>query len=369
MINNNSENKDFLSKQIITYIGNKRKLLPFIETAITGVASRLGRSKLETVDLFSGSGVVSRLLKKHSTSVYSNDIELYSEITNSCYLTNKSVINYQYIRDAVYELNTHVENNLSDGFISRMYSPMSDENIQKHERAFFTRSNAMYIDTAREYISKLPDDISNYMLAPLIYAASVHNNTSGVFKGFYKGRDGVGKFGGEGENALKRIMGKIKVVEPIFSDFECDVSVTRYDSNQFFAKSGVEEVDLLYLDPPYNQHPYGANYFMLNLICENVEPKNVSKVSGIPKDWQRSSYNSKATASQELFDLVLTAPAKFILISYNSEGFIPHDLFVSTLSSIGKLSVMETQYNSFRGSRNLSGRSLYVTEFLYLLEK
>ena len=28
----------------------------------------------------------------------------------------------------------------------------------------------------------------------------------------------------------------------------------------------IEPVDLAYFDPPYNQHPYGSNYFMLNII-------------------------------------------------------------------------------------------------------
>ena len=40
-------------------------------------------------------------------------------------------------------------------------------------------------------------------------------------------------------------------------------------------------LDLVYLDPPYNQHPYGSNYFMLNVIANNQTTK-ISKVSGIP---------------------------------------------------------------------------------------
>ena len=60
------DSEEYLSKQIITYIGNKRSLLPFIETGVLQVMGRLGKSKLTTVDLFSGSGVVSRMLKKYS---------------------------------------------------------------------------------------------------------------------------------------------------------------------------------------------------------------------------------------------------------------------------------------------------------------
>jgi adenine-specific DNA-methyltransferase len=45
------------------------------------------------------------------------------------------------------------------------------------------------------------------------------------------------------------------------------------------------------------------------------------------------------------------------------------------LNTIGKVQVLETSYNTFRGCRNLTNlaekgdRDMYVTEYLYLLEK
>jgi adenine-specific DNA-methyltransferase len=39
------------------------------------------------------------------------------------------------------------------------------------------------------------------------------------------------------------------------------------------------------------------------------------------------------------------------------------------LEKVGKLEVLETTYNTFRGSRNLYSREIHVTEYLYLLEK
>ena len=52
-------------------------------------------------------------------------------------------------------------------------------------------------------------------------------------------------------------------------------------------------LDLVYVDPPYNQHPYGSNYFMLDLLLRYERPERISRVSGIPADWQRSGYNVK----------------------------------------------------------------------------
>jgi adenine-specific DNA-methyltransferase len=57
------------------------------------------------------------------------------------------------------------------------------------------------------------------------------------------------------------------------------------------------------------------------------------------------------------------------MISFNSEGFISIEQMVSILKKHGKVDVLETKYNTFRGSRNLSNRDIHVKEYLYLLEK
>ena len=73
-------------------------------------------------------------------------------------------------------------------------------------------------------------------------------------------------------------------------------------------------IDLAYLDPPYNQHPYGSNYFMLNTILNNEVGKKISKVSGIPADWKRSDYNYEKSASDSIRDLSNGINAKYIII-------------------------------------------------------
>ena len=60
------ENNEFLTTQIITYIGNKRSLLARIENEIFEVKKEIGKQKLVCADLFSGSGIVARMIKKHS---------------------------------------------------------------------------------------------------------------------------------------------------------------------------------------------------------------------------------------------------------------------------------------------------------------
>lgn len=363
------ENPEYLANQLITYIGNKRALLNFINKGLSIVKGRLGKQHLDTFDVFSGSGIVSRFLKMHSDFLVVNDLENYAEIINRCYLTNIDNVSFDFLKKIYSELTAKLNDpDLEDGIISKNYAPIDDRNIQKGERVFYTKRNAKYIDTARKLINKIDPDYQHFFLAPLLSEASIHANTSGVFKGFYKSREtGVGSFGGTNGDALVRIKGNIELKLPVFSNFNCRTLICKGDSNIIAER--VPEVDLAYLDPPYNQHPYGSNYFMLNIISDYKNPESISKVSGIPDDWNRSPYNKRIKSYNAFADLVKKLKAKFLLISFNSEGFIPLEMMTGLLESIGRVTILETKYNTFRGSRNLGNREIHVKEYLYVVEK
>ncbi|MCL2127320.1 MAG: DNA adenine methylase [Treponema sp.] len=362
------EKKDYLAKQLITCIGNKRALLGFIGTGIEKIQKRLNREKLKTFDVFSGSGIVARFFKQFSDLLIVNDLEKYSAVINSCYLANENGLDIAFLRKCHGEITHKLRGGLKRGFISELYAPKDDNDIKKNERVFFTLGNAMFIDTARQLIAEIPQKEQVFFLAPLLSEASIHANTAGVFKGFYKNREtGIGQFGGSNKDALTRIKGGMELPFPVFSNFNCETVVCSGDSGKIAAS--LPEVDVAYLDPPYNQHPYGSNYFMLNLIADYERPENISKVSGIPGDWNRSVYNRGNEAFGALTDLVKNIKAKFVLISFNSEGFIGLEQMKEMLDSVGKTETLETRYNAFRGSRNLNNRGIHVKEYLYLLEK
>lgn len=360
------ENPDYLTKQLITCLGNKRSLLSFLGQALDHVKRQLGKKKLEIGDFFSGSGVVSRFFKAHAIRLVSNDLERYAEVSGRCYLSNKEQVDWEMLKDVLRDLEKEVENP-EPGFITELYAPEDDADIRKGERVFYTTRNACVLDAACKYIKNMPEQIKPFLLGPLLSEASIHANTSGVFKGFHKNEDGIGCFGGKKGDALERITRDIDFHLPVLSRFSTEVEVCRGDANSVARK--VKGLDLVYLDPPYNQHPYGSNYFMLNLIADYKKPSSISKVSGIPKDWNRSAYNSRKGASFSLFDLIDSCDAPFVLVSYNSEGYVPHDDFLNFMRQRGKATVWATSYNAYRGSRNLRARDIKVKEYLYLLEK
>ena len=364
-----SEDPRYLSSQLITYIGNKRSILGQIGSVVDKVKVRLGKSHLRFFDVFGGSGVVSRFMKAHSSFLVSNDFEDYAALIGRCYLSNRSDVNFAILSDIVNELNERViTENFNKGFIEELYAPTDESNITKSDRVFYTIDNARRLDDYRRMINDYPQDYHDLLMGPLLNQTSVHSNTAGVFKGFYKNRTtGIGQYGGTGLDALSRIKGTITLETPVLSNFECEYLVLQDDANSV-AKQ-MHGFDLAYIDPPYNQHPYGSNYFMLNLVANYERPTNISRVSGIPSDWRRSGYNVRAKSLRLLETLLHDIDAPFLLISFNNEGFIPTDAMGDMLKKMGAVETIEIHYNAFRGARNFKNRSIHVMENLFLVEK
>jgi len=363
------EDPDYLGRQLITCIGNKRALLGPIQDAVRRVRARLGGRRLRALDAFAGSGVVSRLLKAHCAALAVNDLEDFAAAAARSFLADAAAVDRRALAELAADLNAAVADSPRPrGFLEELYAPGDEARITPADRVFYTRANARRLDVLRQELAAVGGAAETLLLGPLLGAASVHANTAGVFKAFYKDRaTGAGRFGGRGGDALARITGPIGLAAPVLSRFASEVDVRRGDALD--AARALRGLDLAYLDPPYNQHPYGSNYFMLNLLADYRRPERVSPVAGIPADWRRSAYNVRARALPALRELVAALDAPFLLLSFNDEGFIPPAEMDAFLAGLGRVETFETRYNAFRGSRNLRGRPLHVVERLLLVER
>ena len=157
----------YLSRQLITYLGNKRALLSHIDGLVCDVRDALGGGKLDCGDLFSGSGAVARLLKRHSRALYVNDLEGYSAVLNRCYLTNRRDFPQEAFESAFLQAQKALEHPV-EGIISQNYAPADDRNIRPGERAFYTTENARIIDTLRAFTGTLDRALQPYFLGPLL---------------------------------------------------------------------------------------------------------------------------------------------------------------------------------------------------------
>ena len=349
---------EYVFSQLIPYIGNKRKLLDLIHQAIS-------ETKIENgtfVDLFSGSTVVSRFAKKLGFRVLSNDWEPYSEqIAKGTIVLNK-IPEFEKFggHENVFKILNDVEP-LED-YVSRHLCPSDDNNLDhEKDRLFFMRKNGMKIDAMRELISNwvdndmISDKEFSYIMASFMYSVSYVSNTSGVFKGFHKG------WGGSNGTAQYRICSDIKLRPAIIYDNGQDNISSREDAGLLV--DNLSELlgdvpDIVYLDPPYNQHPYGSNYHVLNSIVLWDKPKFPEKItrgtkSAIRLDWRserRSAYNSKIKAAEEFENLIRKINCKYILTSYSTEGNIPLQKMMNILGSKGSLSVVKREYVRYRVS-------------------
>lgn len=378
MTEKNENKKDaYLTDQIITYMGNKRKLLNHIGNAIDEIKTSLKKDNLIIGDGFSGSGIVSRLLKTKSSKLYCNDIAGYSFTLNECYLANPTANIQKKIHkhiDTANELANNFNSDISEPWISKHWSPKNDT-ITKNDRAYFTRENGRRIDIIRDYISHVPKSIKPFLLAPLIVESSIHNNTNGQFSAFYKNGD-VGSYGGKNSVDTKRITQSIQLPYPIFNDNNCSIINTRMDTNEWVKTFSDKPLDIVYYDPPYNKHPYNIYYFMLDIIHDwdkNVDIPDTNR--GQPLNWIKSKYNSKIEAKNAMKDLINNTNAKYIILSYNDGGIIPinelDQLLKENTLHVDKKPIIHKTYNRLKGISNYKREKDYqdVKEFLYIIKK
>ncbi|WP_147615143.1 DNA adenine methylase [Treponema pectinovorum] len=376
----------YLTKQIIAYIGNKRKLLSLIYKALE--ESGIDFSKqLKFADLFSGSAVVSRFAKFLGFEVHCNDWEPYAKIiAEGCVKADKKSLKNFFNTDEEFLSFLNKMNSLpcpqdKDCYIAKYYAPKSDDILEadyKTERLFYTRQNALAIDKIRNHIEKeFPETspknevLRNVLIANLLYEAATHTNTSGVFKAFHK------EFGGHGKDALKRILSPIKLNLPELIDGKAPVFVYNEDANCLVKK--LPKMDVVYLDPPYNQHQYGSNYHILNTIaCWDKIPeplelneKGVLKnKAGIRSDWikTRSKYCYKDTAVAAFSELIKNINADLILISYSSDGIIPFEQMKKIALERGYVSIVTSTYTTYRGGKQSNSRVNADIEFILVID-
>lgn len=375
---------NYLKNNLIAYIGNKRRLLPFIENAFLNILEEDKNIKT-ALDLFAGSGSVSRLLKTLNLKVYSNDWEYYSYILNYAHICiNEKDVKNMFKHTGGVENTINIINNIEtindkDRYISKYYAPLDDNNTDlKNERLFYTQYNATRIDIIRHNIEELYKNKAinkkeyYYLLASIIYEGATHTNTSGVFKAFHSG------FGGRNKDALKRILSPISLKElSLYDGIKGEVSML--DANEYVLKNKDKHFDLVYLDPPYNQHQYGSNYHLLNTIALWDKPEinreiyiNGKKTDkgGIRKDWvkTKSDYCYKKTAKDAFKNLIDNINASHIVLSYSTDGIIDYDDLISILESKGKLKIVTSEYTKYRGAKRSVINKTKNVEYLFIVD-
>jgi len=372
--------KEYVFSQLIPYIGNKRKLLHLIGEALRSTGCQGGTF----VDLFTGSTVVARWAKTAGFRVIANDWEPYScEIARGTVALNTppAFVALGGMDRVFGHLNSLPP---LHGYVAAHLCPADDEHPDvARERMFFTRANGERIDAMREQLAgweaegKVSAHERAYILTALIYATSYASNTSGVFKGFHRG------WGGKTSTALYRIRGKLTLVPPVLFDNGLANLALREDAQKIagdLARIADGRPDIVYIDPPYNQHPYGSNYHVLNTVALWDKPPlspgirsggKVRDKSAIRKDWRtqrRSPYNSQSEALPAFQRLIDSVQARWVLVSYSTDGNMPLREMLSLLASRGDLHVVTEKYKRYRVSTPRMSPKSHNIEFVAVVD-
>jgi adenine-specific DNA-methyltransferase len=364
---------EYLFNQLIPYIGNKRKLLGLIREAIQRTSATTGTF----LDLFAGSGVVSRMAKLLGFRVFSNDWEPYAEAINRCYVACNRPPKFDALGG--YEAAVNRLNRLPPevGWVTEHLCPRDDANYDvRTDRMFYMRKNGMRIDAIRRQIAdwkdagRLSDVEEACLLAPLVYQACYRSNTSGVFKGFHNG------WGGQTKTALYRIATDLRLDVPVFHDNRRRNRVFREDAQSLAERLAAEDVEIAYLDPPYNQHPYGSNYHVLNSVVLWDKPELSKQITpgtkaAIRLDWRterRSEYNRHEDAGAAYRRLLAAINARFILTSYSTDGTICLDDMLQSNVDRGQVSVVMQGYKRYRVSSQRFSEKPMNVEFVLVLD-
>lgn len=351
------------------YYGCKNRLLDFLEMGVAKTGINHGSS---FCDLFSGTTTVARYFKEKGYTVIANDILEFSYALARAYIKNNEYPLFKGLKGKIEGINGSVENiskvieylnniSLIEGFIYKNYCPTGTRNSQ-YQRQYFSDENGKKIDAIRTKIQEWEEkEIINkdefyILLASLLEAMPFVANISGNYAAFLKSWD---------PRALKPLRLKVPVI-PLSNRKN---KVFKADANELVRKISC---DILYMDPPYNERQYAANYFLLELIAEGwfngYRPEIYGKTGMRPYESQKSAYCKKDRVKDIFMDLIRNADTKFMLLSYNDEGLLKEEEILNILSTRGNVKILEKNHRRYRSINQDDTDRRIVTEKLYFVK-
>ncbi|CAC9549353.1 UPF0758 family protein [uncultured Gammaproteobacteria bacterium] len=312
------------------YLGNKHKLLGFIEDI---VSQKCGEVK-SFCDIFSGTGVVGERFNSKNISVISNDFLSANYTCLQTFLNTKKDL---HIEEKIQHLNAtpSTKNYFSEHFGNR----------------YFSMENAEKIGAIREEIDNIANNQQekNNLICSLLYAVDKVANTVGHYDAFRKKMDSTKPI-----NLL---------IPNIDYSHNSNNKVYQEDANQLIKKISC---DVLYIDPPYNSRQYSDAYHLLENLVEWKKPAVVGIGKKMDRNHIKSNYCLK-NATRAFSNLINHANCKHILFSYNntqdskdgrSNARISDNDILHILSNKGKVDIFERDYKAFTTRKSSSNDNI-----------
>jgi adenine-specific DNA-methyltransferase len=301
------------------------------------------------MDLFAGTGIVGFHMLNHFKICSANDLEYYSYIINYALLK----CNYTENITKLIEICNGLEQ--VEGLLYNNFSPTAN-----CERMFFTNNNAKKCDAIRQYIetqyktAQITEKEYYFLLASLLVSIDKVANTSCVYGAYLKEYK---------KPALKEmIMTPIhtRVVEPTHQNNVYNVLAEK------LAGPSSKYYDVIYIDPPYNQRQYSANYSPLNYIAHYDENIVLKGKTALIDKYNKSDFCKKTEVKKTFTELINGLNCKHLIISYNNEGLLSIDDLKKILLNKGEVKLYKIQYSKFKAQKSVDKK--YVEEYLWVVD-
>jgi len=304
---------------MIKYIGSKRTLVPLIERVVRRLPVRTA------CDLFAGTTRVGQGLRRVGLEVLSNDAATYSEALGLAYIAADGDVNRTKIQSVLRHLS---ELPGQPGYFTQAFCI---------DARYFQPHNGERIDAIRAEIDRLDLDRveRGIVLTSLMEAADRVDSTTGLQMAYLK-------------EWAARAYNNLELREPKYVPGPAG-SVTRRDANALAA--GLD-VDLVYIDPPYNQHSYFSNYHVWETLMRWDDPETYGIANKrIDCRSEKSDYNFKRRARAALDDLLNKLNVPWMVVSFNNEGYHDPVHVFEMLSNHGYVNFIEVDFKRYVGAQ------------------
>ena len=323
---NNIEKKRF-SLESRRYIGCKNKLVDWIFSLINEQTHNIH----SFCDIFAGTGVVAH-----------RALQTYERVVVNDFLHSNNVMYRAFFAPGEW----------SEERVQTIINEFNDINPAKICENYFSKNfggKYFYHDTAkivgyiRGRLQTLQKDLTDkeytVLMASLIYSIDRHANTMGHFDAYHHKAPVAHEF----------------LMRMIEAESYNGVEIHQEDSNQLARHINV---DLTYLDPPYNSRQYSRFYHVYENLVQWKKPQLYGTALK-PKEENMSDYCRNA-ALAAFTDLVSHINSRYLVVSYNntyhsksssSENKIKLEQLEEVLNKCGKTQVFNHEFKAFNSGK------------------
>lgn len=304
---------------MIKYIGSKRVLVPVLGAMAHASGARTA------VDLFTGTTRVAQEFKRQGLEVTATDIATYSGVLSDCYIASDAAkVDRTELVDILARLNALPG---KPGYFTKTFC---------EESRYFQPKNGARVDAIRDLLESEYRDhpLFPVLLTSLMLAADRVDSTTGLQ------------------------MAYLKAWAPrAYNDLEMTIPHLLRGPGHTVVGDAMVTVDelprteLMYLDPPYNQHRYFTNYHIWETLVRWDAPEHYGiacKRIDSRDDDTKSVFNMKREMPKAFMSVLRRAKADLLLVSYNDESWITAEQMMHALREGGHEDVRLLSFDSKR---------------------